>query len=169
MYKKGFTLLELLIVVSIIGILAALILASINNSRGRARDTAIKQSVLEMKKLLELEFLNSGTYTNLFTAVTWLPFYGTCSTQFSGNYATNARSICNDIIRNSEANSWADVRLNINSGPVTNSYSIEAWLPNKQVYLCAGSNGQTSESTTASQAQGGFTNMAPGCHTQNPW
>jgi prepilin-type N-terminal cleavage/methylation domain-containing protein len=169
MNKKGFTLIELMVVIAIVGILSAVILASLGNAKKKARDTSIRQSVLEMKKLLEIELLTSGSYSNLLINPNWIPYYGACDSRFLGTNATNARAICNDIVRNSEANSWADVRLNIFSGPVTNSYSIVTWLPGKQVYLCAGSNGQSSEITTASQGQGGFTNMASGCPTQVPW
>lgn len=175
MKNRGFTLIEVLISVAVVAILAAIIMASLTSARKKGQDAAIRRSVLEMKKILELEYLNTGSYSNLYTGGGWVPYYGSCSTitasgnpTFLGTFATNATAICNDIVKNSQANSWADVRLNITVGSVANSYSITAWLPSKQTFLCSGSNNQMSETTTVGQGQGGVWTAA-GCPGQTPW
>lgn len=61
--KAGFTLLELMVVITIIGLLATVILASLASSRTLARDTARASAVKEVQKALELSRnANAGNY-----------------------------------------------------------------------------------------------------------
>jgi len=53
MIKKGFTLIEMLVVISLIGILAALILVSFAGSQKQARDTARKSDLKQYQTVLE--------------------------------------------------------------------------------------------------------------------
>ncbi len=58
-YKRkngAFTLIELLVVIAIIGFLAAVVVASINNSRGKARDAIRKSDLNEIAKAVELYY-----------------------------------------------------------------------------------------------------------------
>jgi prepilin-type N-terminal cleavage/methylation domain-containing protein len=52
--RKAFTLVELLIVIAIIGILAAVILISLNTARLKAQDTQVKSDVSSLAKALEI-------------------------------------------------------------------------------------------------------------------
>lgn len=63
-WSKGFTLIELLVVIAIIGVLASIVLASLNNARRKSRDarriTDIKQIQLALE--LYLDGFGAGQY-----------------------------------------------------------------------------------------------------------
>ena len=60
--KKGFTLVELLVVISIISLLTSIVLASLNDARKKARDSARISSVLQVQKALAMYFSENGHY-----------------------------------------------------------------------------------------------------------
>lgn len=61
----GFTLVELLVVISIISTLASTVLASLNEARAKARDAARIQAIEEYKKAIMLSYdANDGVYPN---------------------------------------------------------------------------------------------------------
>ena len=60
--KKGFTLVELLVVISIISILTILSLASFKSVQIKARDAQIKSDLDNLKKALMLYFSDRGSF-----------------------------------------------------------------------------------------------------------
>jgi type IV pilus assembly protein PilA len=61
--NKGFTLIELLVVIAIIGILSAVVLASLNTARAKGADAAIKSNLANARAQAELYYdANTNSY-----------------------------------------------------------------------------------------------------------
>ncbi len=60
--KKGFTLIELMVVVAIMGLLAALAVIALNSARARARDARRVSDVKQIQTALELYYLDNNAY-----------------------------------------------------------------------------------------------------------
>mgnify|MGYP001024830460 CR=1 FL=1 len=60
--QKGFTLIELLVVIAIIGLLASVVLLSLNSARAKSRDAKRLADVRQIASAMELYFNDSGAY-----------------------------------------------------------------------------------------------------------
>lgn len=60
--KKGYTLLELLVVVAIVGILVSLAIPNFQQSALKAKETALKQNLFTMRSLLDQYYADRGDY-----------------------------------------------------------------------------------------------------------
>lgn len=58
--NKGFTLIELLVVIAIIGILSAVVLASLNTARDKGNDAAIQTDLHSLQTQAELFYYNNN-------------------------------------------------------------------------------------------------------------
>lgn len=70
--QTGFTIVELLIVIVVIGILAAITIVAYNGVQGRANDTAIQSDLQAIAKKLELYKADLGVYPAGATQLTTL-------------------------------------------------------------------------------------------------
>ena len=62
--QRGFTLIELLVVIAIIGILASVVLASLNSARGKGADAAVKANMANIRAQAELYYDSNGSKYN---------------------------------------------------------------------------------------------------------
>ena len=60
--NKGFTLIELLIVIAIIGLLATIVMVSLNSARAKARDTRRIADIKQIQTALSLYYDKYGYY-----------------------------------------------------------------------------------------------------------
>lgn len=98
-FEKGFTLVELLVVIAIIGILASVVLASLNTARSKGSDAAIKSNLNNARAAAELFYDSNGnSYDGVCTSASGI------SLQIAGAESANGAIVvtCND-----DANEYA--------------------------------------------------------------
>jgi len=124
--NKGFTLIELLVVVAIIGILASVVLASLNTARAKGANAAIKANLANIRAQAELVYDATGSA------------YGTaanassCSAPTAGSVFANATiaAALTSAIASSGGTSFCG--SSISSG--------SAWVASVQLKTAEGSN-----------------------------
>lgn len=72
--SAGFTLIELLVVIAIIGLLASIVLVSLNSARAKARDVRRMSDLKQLQLALEMYFDSSSAYS--LTSGSW---WGVCA------------------------------------------------------------------------------------------
>jgi len=60
--QRGFTLIELLVVIAIIGLLATVVLVSLNTAREKARDAKRKSDINQLQLALQLYYDDNNVY-----------------------------------------------------------------------------------------------------------
>ena len=80
---KGFTLIELLVVIAIIGILATIVLSSLNSARNKSKDSAIKQMIASSRSDLELFSLAKNTYNGFDTSPKGLDYINNITKKYA--------------------------------------------------------------------------------------
>ena len=76
--KTGFTLVELLVVISIISFLSSIVLASLNTARSKARFSLVLEQMNSIEKAASLDYSDNNTYApdvNANMAPSFVPKY----------------------------------------------------------------------------------------------
>jgi len=90
--SRGFTLIELLVVIAIIGILASVVLASLNSARDKGADAAIKSNLNNSRAQAELYYDDEGrSYDNVCTSTD-----GISTMRVAAETAGSASVVCGD-------------------------------------------------------------------------
>ena len=137
MKQKGFTLIELLVVIAIIGILATIVLASLNSARVKANDVAVKSNLDNARAQAELFYdTYSQSYLTVCSAaggisqmVTGANAQGGSSGTAVSNVATTAASATQAVCHDSAAGWAAQVPLKSDS---TQSWCVDNTGVSKQ-------------------------------------
>ena len=136
---RGFTLIELLVVIAIIGILASVVLISLNGARGKARDVRVEGDIKNMRDTLESDF-TGASYPDLSNA----GILGGFAVAAPGT--TTLNTLIGDI---STQGGGVNIVVSPGTDPVT-AYAIYGRLVSSTtVYDCMDSKGGNNQVATA--------------------
>jgi|GEM_PF-1134108 len=179
--KKAFTLIELLIVIAIVGILASVVLVSLNGARQKATEVKLQTMANALMKEITVDVSDGIVDADWIGAVNYSATFATrCSNQFPGN--SSAIEVCMEIMetigvdltgswelwigrpRRHNGLSWQNVDEHRSIMVVMPQTSGPLWT--KAVY-CANTYGESSLNTSAcghSTRNGNSYSYCSGCY-----
>ena len=107
--NKGFTLIELLVVIAIIGILSAIVLASLSTARNKAKDASATGSMSELRAQAEIFY--SGTGANSYSSLSSDGQIGRLLTAVASSTNQASFPLSGKSAISSDANTWAAVTV----------------------------------------------------------
>lgn len=148
-------MIELLVVVAIIGILASVVLASLNSARNKGADAAIKSSLANTRAQAELFYDTGNTYEGV-CALTGTNVIGTMVRSAENAYDGGASAYADGT-----ASTWDNAQCHDSTA------AWAAWVPLKAsasgsiVAWCVDSTGASSQETAVLASSGGTQYACP--------
>lgn len=94
--QKGFTLVELLIVIAIIGILSAIVITSLNKARASGNDGKVKGQIANLRAATDVYYQNHGNSFKGLCSVPMGDVSGTYQLLQTSNYPVKTTLDCGD-------------------------------------------------------------------------
>ena len=90
-HTRGFTIVELLIVIVVIGILAAIVIVAFNGIQNRANETAVRSDLASFNKIMAVQQADTGSYPTSLSLAMGLKFTRNAYSTTSNNiyYCSN--------------------------------------------------------------------------------
>lgn len=128
--KKGFTLVEMMIVIAIIGILTSMVLVGLGGARDRARDARIQSNMNNLRLIAEMRYAADLNYDRV-----------------KIDDQSEIEKLSEDVFRNN-----GKERISIFRDPATKSqkYCASTPLKTEGYYFCVDSEGNAGKTTNSS-------------------
>lgn len=137
--SRGFTIVELLIVIVVIAILAAITIVAFNGVQARARDSQRQADVKAITKALELYYIDNGKFPNGSGSTTINNSWSTTADASWANLATSLRpylaSLPTDPFSTTGSNVTSSSSAGTNYAYFSNSLGTYCGTPANQMYI----------------------------------